>query len=187
MDEFIKNLQAARHGDPEAHRYLFNKFYGNLLRRATRYFYGDRDAGEELLASFLLSVVEKELLHKFRGTTILQLDAYLATCLRNFFPSHRKREFSIADQQVIDEAIFYTDPTITISHEETIKALTESLAHLKFQYRAVIQLEMRSYRHREISQILNLRINSVSSNSRRAKRVLEKLLRQKGITSISIV
>jgi len=186
MNEFQEHLNRARlTNDQDSWRYLIELVYGHLLRKAIRLTHNATEA-EEFVASFMLYLVERDLIHKYRGTSVGEFCRFLTICLTHHILNARKvRE--VADQEYIDQIVIYEDPSLSITNDEIRRALDESISQLRFEQRAVILLET-NYTQREISIMLGgINPNTIASHSRRARSVLRSLLKRKGIGPLSIL
>ena len=185
MDEFQDTLARARQGDEAAWRWIITKWHNHLLKRANRYLRHEDDANDAV-SEFLIHMVQKQLLQKFRGSTVLEFNAYLNTSMLNLL-RNRKKMVELPMQSEIDELVVYDDPVLSYDTRENMKVIKDTIAELPLTYRSIIELEIRQYRHKDIAMILQMPMNTVSSYSRRAKELLQKLLKGKGLNVVAVL
>jgi len=184
--EFLHHLENARtRADEASWRVLINHWHTHLLRKASKYLHSPSEA-EDAIGEFFLLIVQNQLLHKFRGKTILEFNSYLTTCLLNMLHNRRKsKEIAMSDE--IDEIAIYAEPVLIFETKANLAAIQNALSELPLIYRTVIELQFfRERKQREIALMLKLPLNTISSHSRRARELLEKLLRKRGIDLIAL-
>ncbi|MBE7440741.1 MAG: sigma-70 family RNA polymerase sigma factor [Spirochaetales bacterium] len=180
--EFDRMIAGCRSGSAADLELLFRLFYGYLLRQLT-YAVRDGDIAEEILQDFFVQLIESRLLTKFRGSNILQLMKFLSSCARNHLRSHFRgaaKESALDDELSVGINTSWLPENLYIT-KENIGIIEECCRELRLSWRSILHLEGAGYKHREIAEILNMKQNTVSANSSRAKNMLKTMLHNKGM------
>ncbi len=174
-EQFAEVIAGCRVGDPQALRVFVVEFYGGMMRIA-RSRIGDEDRARDAVQSFFLMLLERQILSQFRGDRMAQLRKFLTVCIKRHIDSemrHRAGEIGLEP-----EAVESTYPSSEEEFER--KSIREIMLQIDWRYRQVLDLELESYKQREIAEMLCMPMGTVASYSHRAKEILARLLRENG-------
>jgi|GEM_PF-1740268 len=180
--EFQEILAGCKSGDPASMRALMTEYYGTVMRVARKKV-EDEETAKDLTQSFFLYLLETRLIFKFRGDGVAQFRSFLLACLRNFVETERRKNGRfIIHSEINPDSLESLHPGVEAEFDRN--SIRELIAQIDWRYRQVLDLELESFRQREIAEILNLPPGTVASYSHRAKIELARLLRLHGFFAL---
>lgn len=184
-ENFDQVLAGCRTGDARCFKTFAIEFYGGLIRTARRRL-RDEERAKDAVQSFFLMIIEKELLCQFRGNRIGQLRRFLNRCMVNHINSEM-REFIVSSRESeLDERLFASSAA-SAEEEFERNSIREIIQKIDWKYRQILELELESYKQREIAEMLSMPPGTVAAYSHRAKEALARLLRTHGFALVPIV
>jgi RNA polymerase sigma-70 factor (ECF subfamily) len=176
-------LQGCIEGKRKSWDFFFEKFHriitGVIFQKSF-------DNSEDTIQLVYLRLVENDynLLRKFNGNTYGALLLYLKEVAKNVVREEYKKNFNknkITDTlNGIEHNIVDPQTLNDNDSEEDINFLFEKIMELDFDFRIVLTLRYLGYKTKEISEILDIPLNTVLT---RIKRGIEKL-KKNNITGI---
>jgi len=159
---------------------IFHPLVSATVRRM-----GIRDA-EDAIQSTYLKLIEDNyrLLKKFRGGTFYELLSYVRKVTLHTGANYARAEAfrqirQIQMEEFIDILATSDSPESLYLNAEFAREIQLAVAQLDLKYREPVYLVMQGYKHREIADILNMPIDSVSTRIRRAYQQLQKKMAEK--------
>ncbi len=160
-------------GDKKTFRCLFNEFYPRLCCFAYKYVQDDQ-ASEDIVQGILSDLWDKRQFIDIQTS----LNAFLYTSVKNRCINQLNKKAS--DERRLIEYMELTSNSIgdyNYIEEEVHANLYEAINDLPAKSKEVVLLSMREMSNVEIKDQLNISINTVKSNKKRAYRLLRKKLR----------
>jgi RNA polymerase sigma-70 factor (ECF subfamily) len=177
----LQLLERTRSGDPSAFGVLIERYSSDLFR-VIRRMAGDSSEAEAIVQESFLRVW-RILRSPFQQAQDWKRPffPYLVTIAMNLARDRwRKDRFlDFSSLEDIQEALLSRepDPEIVVEKDETLEALAEAVAKLPPAYRAVIALRYEAgLSYKEIAEALELPINTIRTQLRRAKDRLREAL-----------
>ncbi|MDE5422014.1 RNA polymerase sigma-70 factor [Ancylomarina sp. DW003] len=173
MDYSSQLLYQFKQGDMKAFRKLFEEFYPRLCSFAFKYLQDDQ------LSEDIVQEVLSDLWDKRQSVTIkVSLKSFLYTSVKNRclnFISKDKNE----KKRFLDYVCFASDSVddYNFIEEEVHANLHKAIKNLPEKSQKVILLSMQEMSNVEIQEELNVSVNTVKSNKRRAYKMLRDMLR----------
>ena len=170
-------LQACKKNDPSAQKILFDQYAGRLLGICARYCPNMEDAKDALHEGFIKIFKQ---IDRFKGNS--KLETWMTRIMINTAIDHFKKglkyKFMEEDQlQTYDENV-----EIVFEEEEEIQLsdLYKVIEELPDGYRIIFNLyAIEGFTHKEIAQELNISEGTSKSQLARARKHLQKLLKEK--------
>jgi len=170
-------LQEIKKGNRGVYKTFFNKHYEAYVIYANGYLF-DRAASEDMVQDVLLYLWE----HAERINVTSSLQGYLYTAIRNRCLNHLKSlklvdknhilEFNI---NLITEQVFNSNSE---ENKETVyKHLLDILETLPEKMQQVVKLKfLQNYKYAEIAKEMNISVNTVKTQLKRAKIRIAELI-----------
>lgn len=169
-------------GDKLAFRLLYKKYSKALLLICLRYVKSRFDA-EDLLQESFIKIYSS--LKKYDDSKSVfytwSKRIVINECLQHLRKKKNEFSFDVISEFEYDVAI------VQDSHDNmSLKELTELIKKLPKGYRTVFNLHViDGYKHQEISNILDISESTSKTQLRKAKRMLQGLIKKKDLRSIS--
>ncbi len=161
----------------------FVKNYTGFVKNVIYYFITNRTDIDDILQNVFLRLLKNDfkLLKNFKGETEISFLAYLKSITlsttKNYIKKHYKEiPYKELENNIIDNIFNPEDITIKKIKIENLK---KSIMELPIEYRDVFSFLIKGYKHKEISQILKISINTVSTRIKRGKEKLKKIMKEK--------
>ena len=139
-------------------RKIFNEYFPSLCVFANR-FVKDEEIAKDMAQESMLKILESK--HKFKSEKSMRVYFFLTTkntCL-NYIRSLKNHHY-----MNIDEKSFDLDTvTSEITREEVYIKLDKAISNLEIKQRDVIDLAIKGYSMKEISEKLKISINTIKS------------------------
>lgn len=188
LEDFENTLAGARKGDRASLQKLIEWYWSNLHRFVSMRL-RDPDQTDDLLQDFLIDLVRRDVVSRFRGGAPVELRSFLLSCLQTFMKGRYKALLSesVRLEDVGDSERLWISFAVSSSVEdeyvrnEDVATIHEAIMRLRLDYRRIVQLHLDGYTHAEIGAILNIPRNTVSSSVSRAKEELRNFLSQRGL------
>lgn len=160
--------------DISAFTEVYELIYNDVYYFARKVFVFVFTEPEDAVHDVFLSLLEKE--NNF--DSINSLKAYIYKALKNRLINdieHGKivEKYKNTNINLKDESLF-----ITMVESETIGLLSKSIDSLPPQSRRVMRMSMKGFSNKEISDILEISINTVYVHKQKAMRILKRLLKK---------
>jgi len=187
LESFEAVLAGCREGNDAAARTLITEFYTYVHRIAKRKIKNEEHA-QDLAAEFFVLLLEKKLVQKFRGNSIVSFKAYLTACFVNHLKQWYRENANEVEHEVPSELLELElvattiPPDIAFEREEDSRTIRDMIDEMPFKFKAIMDLQLRYFTQSEIAQLLHLPLGTVAKYSQRAKQTLRKLLDSKGFT-----
>ncbi len=169
-DQLLYNF---KHGDAEAFRELFDEFYPRLCSFACKYLKDDQ-ASEDVVQEVLSDIWDR------RKTIIIKISvkSFLYTSVKNRCLNRINKDLN-EKKRLLDYVTYASDSVEEYNYiEEEVHAnLYKAIKNLPEKSQEVILLSMREMSNVEIQEELNVSVNTVKSNKRRAYKMLREMLR----------
>lgn len=166
----------------QAHWNQFFEIFHPLIAGTVRQMTGEDT--EDIVQAVYFKLIDENyrLLRQFRGESFYELLAYLrqisVNTAANFRRSqglHRARMTSI--DEFVETLATPDNPEARYLNTETSAEIQAAVMRLDIKYREPVHLLIQGFKHREIAEILQLPIDTVSTRIRRAYEKLEKDLK----------
>ena len=173
MTQTNLSIHQFKQGNKKVFKQLFNEFYPRLCAFAFKYMQDDL-ASEDIVQEVLSDLWDKRQSINIK----ISLKAFLYTSVRNRCLNQLKKK--TLDEKRLQE--YYALESESIDHynyiEEEVHAnLYKAINSLPEKSREVVLMSMREMSNVEIKDELDVTINTVKSNKRRAYKMLRKMLR----------
>jgi len=150
---------------------LYKHYYGYSLSITIRYTKNRDDAVEVMNDSFM-----KVFKNIKKFNTNLSFSAWLRRILINESINNVKRKNTLFKEEQISEGLEYGDQE-NITQDIGYQEVVEMIQQLPPQYQTVFNLHvMEGFSHREISNMLNIKVGTSKSNLFKAKEKLKVIL-----------
>jgi len=164
-------LDALRHGNEEAYRFLFKRYYYALYSFACKYL-ESHDLAEDMVQDVLYEL----LIDSQKFDSIISLKSYLYTSVRNKCLNAIKR-LKVKQKFLAEEGGQEADSFFNrILEEEVYGLLKQAILELPEQTSNVYQLVLLGCDNRDISEKLGLTEDSVKAHRKRGKKLLKERL-----------
>jgi len=166
---------------------FYREFAGYLKLKIRQKVRSDVEA-EDILEDFLVLILEKNLLKKFRGTDLVSLKSFLTRCLSNHLNQHfaRRHHVEIAFENFDEVASAKLSPDLLQEQKEQMEVIEKCKAELPLVYRRVLDLQEKGLTQIQISNMLQTPVKTVQSQSIRAREMMRKLLKKYGMGTLSV-
>jgi RNA polymerase sigma-70 factor (ECF subfamily) len=170
----FKYVKGIRTSDPTAFTSLFRKYYEPLYRFAIR-FVKDTQTAENIVQDVFVKLWEK----RERWIVQSSVKAYLYTAVKNHslnYLKHQKSVLSI-DEVSIKQVYNVSSPEEVLIENEIVEAVQIAIEKLPRQCRRIYQMKRYDgLKYSEIADALNVSINTVKTQMKRALKALYKNL-----------
>jgi len=171
-------IQDVIEGDKSAFRLLYKKYSKALLLICLRYVKARPDAEDLLQESFIkIYKALKSYDHAKSVFYTWSKRIVINECLQHLRKKKNELDFDLISEYELDEAV------VDESQEHlSLKDLTELIQKLPKGYRTVFNLYVvDGYKHQDISNILDISESTSKSQLRKAKRMLQGLIKKKDL------
>ncbi|MBC8484413.1 MAG: RNA polymerase sigma factor [Bacteroidetes bacterium] len=167
-------IKLAGNGDDKAFKELFQQNVSRVYALCLR-FSADKDTADDLTQKVFIKAWEK--LKTFRGES--RFSTWLHRIAVNIFLMHKRAEKRFLKKTPCNEQIWINKNGKIESNVEINIDLEKAIASLPKQARMVLILhDIEGYKHKEISDMLKIRIGTSKANLHRARKQLrEELLK----------
>jgi len=167
-------INLAGNGDDNAFKELFYQNVSRVYALCLR-FSADKDTADELTQKVFIKAWEK--LNTFKGES--RFSTWLHRIAVNIFLMHKRAEKRFLKKSPSDEQIWINKNGKIESNVEINIDLEKAIASLPKQARMVLVLhDIEGYRHKDISEMLKIKIGTSKANLHRARKHLrEELLK----------
>ena len=167
-------IKLAGNGDDKAFKELFQQNVSRVYALCLR-FSADKDTADDLTQKVFIKAWEK--LKTFRGES--RFSTWLHRIAVNIFLMHKRAEKRFLKKTPCNEQIWINKNGKIESNVEINIDLEKAIASLPKQARMVLVLhDIEGYKHKEISDMLKIRIGTSKANLHRARKQLrEELLK----------
>jgi RNA polymerase sigma factor (sigma-70 family) len=169
-------IQAAGRGDSEAITWLYREF-GPVLFSVCRRYSDSQESAEDLFQEGFLKILDK--LGSFRGESGIKTWMYRVMC--NYCINELRRPLNKIKWADVDEVEHHVEDTNEPDDLISVDALMALIQKLPAGYRLVLNMyAIEEKTHAEIAELLG--ISEVSSRTQlfKARRMLKKLMEEKG-------
>ena len=169
-------IQAAGRGDSEAITWLYREF-GPVLFSVCRRYSDSQESAEDLFQEGFLKILDK--LGSFRGESGIKTWMYRVMC--NYCINELRRPLNKIKWADVDELEYQADAVAEPDDLISVDALMALIQLLPTGYRLVLNMyAIEEKSHAEIAELLG--ISEVSSRTQlfKARRMLKKLMEEKG-------
>lgn len=170
----FKYVQGIRSGDPAAFASLFRKYYEPLYQFAGR-FVKDAQTAESIVQDVFVKIWEK----REEWNVQHNVKSYLYTSVKNHSLNHLKRERVLISmsESTDHQDDLVSSPEKALIESEMIEAVQEAIEKLPQQCRRIYRMKRYDdLTYSEIAEVLNISINTVKTQMRRALKSLHKSL-----------
>jgi RNA polymerase sigma factor (sigma-70 family) len=170
--EDIELVKGCRKRQPDCQNILFKKYYGKMLGVCLRYSDNREDAKDILLEGFnkVFNAIEHFDSKQSLAGWIKQI--MINTAIDKYRKNQRSIPISDMDSENID--VMSED---TIYSQIDRKVIVELISKLPFGYRSILNMfAIEGYSHREISEKLDISVNTSKSQYYKAKALLKKMI-----------
>ena len=164
LDKFIQGIN---NKDPRAWKELYRFYYGALCNYSSSII-NETSVAEDIVQECLIMIWKSDL--NFQNIKILS--SYLYKSVYNKVEDKRKSEWSSTLSETEDD-IFYM-----AAEEDVIRKLRAAIALLPDQRKTILQLSLEGYSVQEIALQLEISINTVKTQKKRAYSFLKENLKQ---------
>lgn len=170
-DNVLLLIKGCRKNDRVSQKMLYKHYYGYSLSITIRYTKNRDDAVEVMNDSFM-----KVFKNIKKFNTKLSFSAWLRRILINESINNVKRKNTLFKEEQISEGLEYGDQE-NITQDIGYQEVVEMIQQLPPQYQTVFNLHvMEGFSHREISNMLNIKVGTSKSNLFKAKEKLKVIL-----------
>jgi len=177
-------IEACIKGDGIAQRFLFDKYSGKMLGVCYRYCGEMEDARDAMQQGFIKIF---NILNKFKFNS--KLETWMTRIMINTSIDHFKKSNKYVlyedPQKVVDLSEQSGSEYLEIDKDEdkvSTKALLEVIEELPDGYRIIFNMyAIDGTPHKEIADSLGISIGTSKSQLARARKLLQKMLKEKGI------
>jgi RNA polymerase sigma-70 factor (ECF subfamily) len=169
--ELFKNVQA---GDEQAFTVIFNTYYEPLYRFAARFV---REA--EIAEGIVQEVFVKIWINKNKINIVYNVKTYLYTTVKNHCLNFIKQNKRISSLDEITEKrlININSPEEVYERNEKLKAINKAIERLPNRRKQIFLMKKyNELSYKEIAEILNISLNTVKTQMKRALKSLIKQL-----------
>lgn len=164
-------LEALRHSNEEAYRFLFKRYYYALYSFACKYV-DDHDQAEDMVQDVLYEL----LIDSEKFDSIVSLKSYLYTAVRNKCLS-AIRHLKVKQKYIAEGGEEEVDSFFNrMLEEEVYGLLKQAILELPEQTCNVYKLVILGLGNRDISEKLGLSEDSVKAHRKRGKKLLREKL-----------
>lgn len=169
-------IQDIRNGDRKIFRAFFEQHYKALVNYANAYLF-DIDASEDIVQEVFIALWEKSEVLNIEHSLI----AYVRSMVRNSCLNYLKSIKITDDFKLLEmNASFITEYTFDVEEEDKkilYRQIMKSIDALPERMRTVVTLKfMHNYTYKDIAKELNISVNTVKTQLKRAKvRIIELL------------
>jgi RNA polymerase sigma-70 factor (ECF subfamily) len=170
----FKYVKGIRSNDPAAFASLFRKYYEQLFYFALR-FLKDSQTAENIVQDVFVKLWEKREEWHVQSS----VKAYLYTAVKNRSLNYIKREKSMVsvEEVSVNQMDEIPSPEESLIENEIMEAVQGAIEKLPQQCRCVYQMKRYDgMTYSEIAEILNVSINTVKTQMKRALKSLHKNL-----------
>jgi RNA polymerase sigma-70 factor (ECF subfamily) len=173
MNYSDQSLYNFKHGDTKVFRELFEEFYPKLCSFAYKYLKDDQtseDVVQEVFSDFW---------DRRKTITIkLSVKSFLYTSVKNRCLNRINKDLN-EKKRLLDYVTYASDSVdeYNFIEEEVHANLHKAIKNLPEKSQAVVLLSMREMSNVDIQEELNVSVNTVKSNKRRAYKMLREMLR----------
>lgn len=169
-------IKEIRRGDKKAFQKFFKQHYKDLVNYANAYLF-DIDASEDVVQEVFIALWEKSESINIEYSLI----AYTRTMVRNRCLNYLKSIKITDDYKVLEMNVaFVTDYTLDTEEENKkiiYRQITKIIDTLPERMRTVVTLKfIHNYTYKEIAEELNISVNTVKTQLKRAKVRITELL-----------
>lgn len=170
----FKYVKGIRSSDPAAFASLFRKYYEPLFYFALR-FVKDSQTAENIVQDVFVKLWEKREERHIKSS----VKSYLYTAVKNHSLNYIKREKSMVsvEEVSVNQTDEIQSPEESLIENEIMEAVQGAIEKLPQQCRCVYQMKRYDgMTYSEIAEILNVSINTVKTQMKRALKSLHKNL-----------
>jgi len=166
-------LYKLKHGDKRDFKDFFEAYYPRLCSFAFKYL-GDDQISEDVVQEFLSDLWDRRKTISIK----LSLKSFLYTSVKNRCLNYLNKDTN-EKKRFLDYVSFVSDSVEEYNYieEEVHASLYKAIKNLPEKSQEVILLSMREMSNVEIQEELNVSVNTVKSNKRRAYKMLREMLR----------
>lgn len=162
-----------KQGDKKVFRQLFEEYYPRLCCFALKYM-KDEQTSEDIVQEVMSDLWDKRQSINVK----ISLKAFLYASVKNRCLNQLKK--SVSDEQKLSDYLSVESESIddfNYIQEEVHANLYKAINSLPEKSREVVILSMREMSNAEITEELDISVNTVKSNKKRAYRMLREMLR----------
>ncbi len=176
--ELKKAIKAAKKGESNAQRYLYEQYKVSLFAICLRYS-RDRSEAEDILQEGFINIFKD--LHQYTGEGNIEgwmRRVMVNTALR--YLRKWKKDWQHEDSKAHEESFQSQE---VVFHQLGLEELTRMIQRLPSGYKVVFNLYViEGYSHKEIADLLGVSVNTSKSQLFKAKAALRKQLEQQLLT-----
>ena len=174
MECFDLSAFRLKQGDRKVFKQLFEEYYSRLCCFASKYMQDD-EACEDLVQEVMSDLWDKRQSINVK----ISLKAFLYASVRNRCLNTLRKK-NVDEKRLSDYLSIESDSIYDFNYiEEEVHAnLYKAINNLPKKSREVVMLSMCEMSNVEITEELNVTLNTVKSNKKRAYRMLREMLRQ---------
>ncbi|MEN8118844.1 MAG: sigma-70 family RNA polymerase sigma factor [Bacteroidota bacterium] len=159
--------------DPNVFEAFFNEFFPSLTIFANR-FLNDVDQAHDIVQESFIAVWEK----KPKLSSVVDLRYYLYAVIRNKCVSyirHQKVKTNFQESFMQEQDVYFFDSALI--EQEVFLLLNKAIKELAPQTQKIINLSLQGYSNNEISEDLDISINTTKTLKKRAYKKLRQQLK----------
>lgn len=177
--DFPAFLQALSAGDETAWQRFIAEFHGLISSVAGRI---AREYSEDIVQEVYFGIIKDhfKLIRQFRGDSRPAFLVYLRKIAENLGKNYRRKQFRRETEvgeflaEIIDER---PNPEAVMLADTDLQQMNEAIKGLRQDYRDVLNLLLKGFRHREIATILDIPLATSLTRANRAVLILKKVLK----------
>ena len=167
-------------GSEMAWKAFIERFHPLIQATVARVSAGD---GDDIAQSVYEKLIKDDysLLRQFKGC-YPQFLVYIKNLSYNTALNHVKKASKLSERTIDEEFDERICPNFSLerqnedAYDEALERLRAAISTLKPEYREIILCLMKGYKHREISEMLGIPINTSLTRGNRAKEILKKIM-----------
>lgn len=159
-------------GEESAYKIFFDEYYQILAHFAMKYVQNS-ETSEDIVHDVILDIYSNKRIFN----SINSLKSFLYQAIKNRcinYLEHKKAEKNYCQSSIMQQEEFFLDAII---EEEVYFLMHKAIKELPAQIQQIYELSLQGKSNEEISQTLNLSLDSVKSYKKRGKQILKEKLK----------